>query len=87
MRTLAANSPSKSEQLAMQFLAGARYRAVLRDGSPTIFLRTLRFVDILKSAPHLIRYEYDFKASAPQWPRFRPMYEECTIIVTDEIAQ
>lgn len=76
---------SHSEQLAMRFLEGARNRAVLRDKRPCMYVRTLRFIDILKSAPHLIRYEMDYEASAPQWPRFRPAYEECIIVVTDEV--
>ena len=88
MRTLTlqqtTQQPNRSEALAMRFLEGARDRAKLRDSGPVLVLRTARFVNILKTAPHLIRYERDYHSSVPGWPRFVLFFEDCRIELSEE---
>jgi hypothetical protein len=73
-----------SERLALARLQGARERARLKRGNgnryyAAMVLRRETFILILRMAPSLVHYELDFSASAPQWPRFRPMFENCVI--------
>lgn len=72
---------NKSELLAMKVLDGALDRARLLPGEryPVLVLRAARFVDILKSAPHLVTYRLDWANSGPHWPRFIPMYNDAMI--------
>jgi hypothetical protein len=79
--------PNKSEMLAMKILENARDRArLVKAGErhiPVMVLRVSRFVETLKMAPHLIRYELDYLGGAPGWPRFAPFYEDCRIEISE----
>jgi hypothetical protein len=86
MRTLTfQQQPNRSEQLAMRILEGAKQRAMLRNGEAVMRLRVLRFVAILKSAPHLITYRPDYNASVPGWPKFSVYYDTFRIEISDEV--
>lgn len=82
MRTIPrSHVPDRNEMLALRILQGAKDRSLLPQGAsnPVMILRVSRFVEILKTAPHLIHYERDWAASSPQYPRYVAKFEDCII--------
>jgi hypothetical protein len=78
--------PTKAELLNRDFLARAKARAALTAAGArdqAIVLRPARFCAIILSSPTLISYEPDYHSSVPGWPKYRPVFETCPIVLSD----